>query len=79
VACATLENTAAGSNPFWPADEKYNWSSVDGGYYKPHISAHMANATIPEGGNIGMIDGHVEWRPFKQMICRDATSPWFYY
>jgi prepilin-type processing-associated H-X9-DG protein len=54
---------------------------VDGGYRTPHISAHMKTATIPDGGNIGMIDGHVEWRPFNQMIDRDdgGSVPWFYY
>ncbi|MGD0814661.1 MAG: prepilin-type N-terminal cleavage/methylation domain-containing protein [Verrucomicrobiota bacterium] len=76
TACATLNSTAYYD---YPTNINYNWSDVDGGYHKHHISAHMANTTTPEGGNLGMIDGHVEWRPFKQMIDRNATSPWFYW
>lgn len=58
--------------------------NVDGGYryngvLKGHISAHVENGTIPAGGNIGMLDAHVEWRPFQQMINRASGSPWFYY
>jgi len=86
VACATLNATG---NADYPADTMGNyanggagsWTQVDGGYRTPHISAHMKTATIPDGGNIGMIDGHVEWRPFNQMIDRDdgGSVPWFYY
>jgi prepilin-type processing-associated H-X9-DG protein len=62
----------------------YNWSDVDGGYkydnaYKGHISAHLEGRSIPKGGNIGMMDGHVEWRPFNQMMNRASGSPYFYY
>ncbi|MGO8698020.1 MAG: prepilin-type N-terminal cleavage/methylation domain-containing protein [Limisphaerales bacterium] len=83
VACATLNNT--GNSDDYTKMLTYNWTDIDGGYmyagaYKGHISAHLKNATVPEGGNIGMIDGHVEWRPFRQMIDRTATgSPYFYY
>jgi prepilin-type N-terminal cleavage/methylation domain-containing protein/prepilin-type processing-associated H-X9-DG protein len=85
VACAILNNTGALD---YPLDEapNYNWAAIDGGYMingtlKPHISAHMKSATIPDGGNLGMLDGHVEWRPFMQMINRvdGGTYPWFYY
>jgi prepilin-type N-terminal cleavage/methylation domain-containing protein/prepilin-type processing-associated H-X9-DG protein len=82
VACATLNNT--GNSDVLSTMYTYNWTDVDGGFmyngqYKGHISAHLKNATIPEGGNIGMLDGHVEWRPFNQMINRLAGSPYFYY
>jgi prepilin-type N-terminal cleavage/methylation domain-containing protein/prepilin-type processing-associated H-X9-DG protein len=83
VACATLNNTGADN---YPTNLPYNWSAVDGGYMingalKPHLSAHMKSATLPDGGNVGMIDGHVEWRPFIQMINRvsGGANPWFYY
>jgi prepilin-type N-terminal cleavage/methylation domain-containing protein/prepilin-type processing-associated H-X9-DG protein len=49
---------------------------------KPFTSAHMLNARIPAGGNMGMIDGHVEWRPFQQFIPRaggNGEGPAFYY
>ncbi len=81
VACATLNgNPSTGTSDVYATMMGYNWSAVDGGYKTPHISAHMANATLPEGGNMGMIDGHAEWRPFLQMICRASVpNPSFYY
>jgi len=36
---------------------------------KPGISAHL-NGLIPLGGNVGMLDGHVEWRDFTNMLPR---------
>jgi prepilin-type N-terminal cleavage/methylation domain-containing protein/prepilin-type processing-associated H-X9-DG protein len=82
TACATLNNT--GDSDLYGMMQKYNWSDVDGGYkydnaYKGHISAHLEGKSIPSGGNIGMIDGHVEWRPFNQMINRASGNPFFYY
>ncbi|MGO8697909.1 MAG: type II secretion system protein [Limisphaerales bacterium] len=82
TACATLNNT--GDSDVYSVMQKYNWSDVDGGYkynnaYKGHISAHLEGKSVPVGGNIGMIDGHVEWRPLNQMINRASGSPYFYY
>jgi prepilin-type N-terminal cleavage/methylation domain-containing protein len=82
VACATLNNT--GSSDVYSDMIKYNWIDVDGGYEynratKSHISAHMKSSTLPDGGNEGMLDGHVEWVPFIRMIDRVSSSPWFYY
>jgi prepilin-type N-terminal cleavage/methylation domain-containing protein len=82
VACASLNDT--GDSDVDAMMLHYNWIDVDGGYQyqgktKGHISAHLKNSTIPEGANIGMLDSHVEWRPFNQMINRLAGSPYFYY
>ena len=44
----------------------------DGGYVKPHLSPHL-NGMIPLGGNVGMLDGHVEWRNLTNMLPRAAT------
>ncbi len=33
----------------------------------------------PYGGNIGMLDGHVEWRPFDDMEERYNTNPCFFW
>jgi prepilin-type processing-associated H-X9-DG protein len=34
------------------------------------------NARIPSGGNVAMLDGHVEWRPFASMLPRvPGASP----
>jgi prepilin-type N-terminal cleavage/methylation domain-containing protein/prepilin-type processing-associated H-X9-DG protein len=57
----------------------YNYSSVPGGYFKPHTSPHL-NGKIPSGGNLGMLDGHVEWRRFQQMHPRTLPgSPTFWW
>ena len=52
--------------------------SVQGGYYIPHISPHL-NKTVPEGGNVGFKDGHVEWRKFQLMSPRTVAGPFFYW
>ena len=48
-----------------------------------YTTTHMKNATLPAGANIGMIDGHVEWRPFTsrsiQPRAGDASAPFYYY
>lgn len=84
TACATL--TSSGSEDNLTAMMGYNWVDItDGGFRvagatKGHISAHLKNGTIPDGANMGMLDGHVEWRPFNQMINRiDSGPPFFYY
>jgi prepilin-type N-terminal cleavage/methylation domain-containing protein/prepilin-type processing-associated H-X9-DG protein len=52
----------------------YNWTEVMGGYPKNHISPHLKGSTFPRGGNVAMLDGHVEWRNFKDMNCRNEAS-----
>ncbi len=59
-------------------DELHRWLNtyinIKGGFYKPHRTAHlMQNTLMPAGGNVGMLDGHVEWRKFDQMHVR--TDP----
>ena len=51
----------------------YNYTQVQGGYDKPHITAHL-NGKVPLGGNLGMLDGHVEWRKFDKMKVRTVPS-----
>ena len=36
----------------------------------PFTSAHLIKGKLPSGGNVGMFDGHVEWRPFQLMMPR---------
>ena len=60
------------------ADEAHRWlnsyTNIKGGYFKLHQTAHL-NGTQPAGGNVSMLDGHVEWRKFLDMHVRtDATS-----
>ncbi|MBX3744237.1 MAG: type II secretion system protein [Verrucomicrobiae bacterium] len=46
---------------------------VDGGW-RGHQAAHLnSTGKLPEGGNLLMLDGHVEWRKFNLMRVR--TSP----
>jgi len=52
--------------------DTYNYLDVTGGYMKHHLTGHMASKT-PAGGNLGMLDGHVEWRRFQNMLPR--TDP----
>jgi prepilin-type N-terminal cleavage/methylation domain-containing protein/prepilin-type processing-associated H-X9-DG protein len=90
TACATLNGAGAagegttGQSDVYSTMLTYNWIDVDGGYMlsgvaKGHISAHLQNKKIPAGANVGMLDGHVEWKPFNQMINRTSTGPFFYY
>ena len=40
-----------------------------------HRTSHL-NGNLPAGGNLGMLDGHVEWRKYNDMISRmDPTDP----
>ena len=51
----------------------YNYTDVPGGYAKHHTSPHLSG-TMPSGGNVGMLDGHVEWRKFAVMHERTDSS-----
>ena len=55
-----------------------NFTSISGGFIYngsiyPHICPHL-DAAYPAGGNVGMLDGHAEWRPFKQMTVRTPPT-----
>lgn len=42
----------------------------------PALSSHL----IPDGGNIGYGDGHVEWKEFEKMLHRLSWGgPWFWW
>jgi prepilin-type processing-associated H-X9-DG protein len=56
----------------------YNYTSIPGGYAMQHLSPHL-NGAFPAGGNLGMLDGHVEWRKFDAMQCRVNSSPGFWW
>jgi prepilin-type N-terminal cleavage/methylation domain-containing protein/prepilin-type processing-associated H-X9-DG protein len=48
-----------------------------------YATSHMANAKTPAGVNIGMIDGHVEWRSYNSINIQpragDSTAPTYFY
>ncbi|HXR05240.1 MAG TPA: prepilin-type N-terminal cleavage/methylation domain-containing protein [Verrucomicrobiae bacterium] len=56
----------------------YNYTDIAGGFYKHNISAHL-DGMFPAGGNLGMLDGHVEWRKFNSMQCRVFSGPGFWW
>jgi prepilin-type processing-associated H-X9-DG protein len=67
------------------ADEAQRWlnsyENIKGGYFKAHRTAHM-QGNMPAGGNVGMLDGHVEWRKFKDMHVRtdpNSSNPVFWW
>ena len=51
-----------------------------GGRSLPHLCPHL-DGFVPAGGNVGMLDGHVEWRSFDQMRVRTTggAAPLFYW
>lgn len=60
----------------------YMWSGIQGGFYKLHTSPHLAPGGRPQGGNILMMDGHVEWRKFSspEFVCRTTGgAPGFWW
>ncbi len=84
LACCTVaasDSMSSSYNTF----KNFQWSDIphtddpDVPVLKSFTSAHMLNQKVPSGGNIGMFDGHVEWRPFQQFTIRSGPGPSFYY
>jgi prepilin-type processing-associated H-X9-DG protein len=65
-----------------------SWSQVVGGYTFPfpggppwpHTTPHL-KGTVPAGGNVGYLDGHVQWKRFEKMELRTqpAGTPEFWW
>ena len=54
----------------------YHYVDIDtGSFGKRHVTAHM-RGNAPAGGNLGMLDGHVEWRKFGRMQVRANGTLW---
>jgi prepilin-type processing-associated H-X9-DG protein len=51
----------------------YNYTSIPGGYAAPMRTSHL-DRFLPAGGNLGMLDGHVEWRAFQQLHVRTPAG-----
>jgi prepilin-type processing-associated H-X9-DG protein len=59
----------------------YNYTSIPGGFSSTMRTSHV-DRFLPAGGNLGMLDGHVEWRAFQQMHVRTppaAGTPVFWW
>jgi prepilin-type N-terminal cleavage/methylation domain-containing protein len=49
----------------------YTYTRITGGYPgQLHNTAHLVNGRLPSGGNLAMLDAHVEWRKFSVMVPR---------
>lgn len=58
---------------------KNRYSGIRGGWSKPHATAHL-DGRLPAGGNLLYLDGHAQWRRFKDMRIRtDGTEPHFWW
>lgn len=53
--------------------DKYKYTGIVGGATEAHNSPHL-NGKIPAGGNVAMLDGHVEWRKFILMMPRTTSG-----
>ena len=57
----------------------YQYTGFGGGVILPngtpfqYRTSHL-KGNLPAGGNLGMLDGHVEWRKFAEMIARPYTA-----
>jgi prepilin-type N-terminal cleavage/methylation domain-containing protein len=70
IADATISQPGQ-NNP--AARTSYNYVRIQGSFVTPHRTAHLDNS-YPIGGNVAMMDAHVEWRPFEQMVPRMDSS-----
>jgi prepilin-type N-terminal cleavage/methylation domain-containing protein/prepilin-type processing-associated H-X9-DG protein len=79
VADATISHPGQANDANRAANTYIN---VQGGWAKLHRTSHLVNAAFPSGGNLGMLDGHVEWRNFRDMHPRTdpaSGSPVFWW
>jgi prepilin-type N-terminal cleavage/methylation domain-containing protein len=56
----------------------YNYTEVNGGFYKPHLSPHLKGG-FPVGGNVAFKDGHAAWRRFDDMNQRATGGQSFWW
>lgn len=85
LACSTI-TTGVDLSTNLAVMSTYQWTGLshnldpDDPVDKPLTSSHLFSGKIPSGGNQAMIDGHSEWKPFRQMIPRAGSgSPAFYW
>lgn len=63
MACSTISMPVPGGYQFVKVPAA--WSQVTGNPSDLHSTPHMAG-TVPAGGNVVMLDGHVEWWKFTR-------------
>jgi len=91
TACATLTDYKDQPSSVMSVKDTYQWVNVADGFMggaplfptgTTTASAHVTSHGIPTGCNASTLDGHVEWRPFINMLPRAGTPgsvPIFYY
>jgi prepilin-type processing-associated H-X9-DG protein len=78
VADATISGSSTDNHAGFVAGANYNFTTIYGGYSVPHLSPHL-NGLIPAGGNVAMLDGHVQWRKFLDMDQRATMATGFWW
>jgi len=63
----------SGGNSY-PAKSTQPFQGIDGGFIKPHLSAHLDKG-MPAGGNITYKDGHTQWKKFNSPPSGFTVSP----
>lgn len=62
-----------------------NFTQIFGGWTDskgnriPHRAAHLRGGGAPDGGNVAMLDGHVEFKRFETMVVRTEGAPTFWW
>jgi prepilin-type N-terminal cleavage/methylation domain-containing protein len=75
VLMADVAISNGGTQPGYQHPEN-NYTQIYGGYYLPHLSAHMDGGIVPSGGFHGYKDGHADWTLFQEEVPR-ASGPYF--
>jgi prepilin-type N-terminal cleavage/methylation domain-containing protein/prepilin-type processing-associated H-X9-DG protein len=75
MACATISAVGEYSDS---GKATYNWTQVVGGFSVAHESPHLAGS-VPSGGNVLMLDTHVEWHRFADLHCHVNSEPGFWW
>ncbi len=78
LADGTISGNSTDNHAGFMAGSKYNFTQVSGGYSVPHLSPHL-NGLVPAGGNVAMLDGHVQWRKFLDMDQRATIGSGFWW
>jgi prepilin-type processing-associated H-X9-DG protein len=60
-------------NPYSGVIGNPAWNVTPYGPFLGTSTPHMG-AVVPLGGNVALLDGHVQWRPFTNMLVRDNTG-----
>jgi prepilin-type processing-associated H-X9-DG protein len=61
---------------------KYNFAMIDiksDGSEPPDQTSHLKSDDEPLGGNMGFLDGHVDWRNFQDMEVRYSAGTMFWW